>query len=199
MSDDPLGALDRAEWLNPPPERRRGPDGLRFVTGARTDFWQSTFYGFRRDDGHALLAPAPGEVEATVAVEAAYRHLYDQAGIMLRRDARNWIKAGIEWSDGVANLSVVVTRDGHSDWSVRPSPRLAGPQTVRMVVARDAVLVRHRQRGAGWTLLRLCPLPGGRGPVRIGPTACTPERAGLTVTVSAFTLAPAGDVRLHEG
>ena len=35
-----------------------------------------------------------------VRVRANYDALYDQAGIMARLDERNWIKAGIEKSDG---------------------------------------------------------------------------------------------------
>ena len=43
---------------------------------------------------------------------------------MLRLDARNWIKCGIEYTDGMMHFSVVVTR-GVSDWSVIPLPDMA--------------------------------------------------------------------------
>jgi regulation of enolase protein 1 (concanavalin A-like superfamily) len=51
-----------------------------------------------------------------VRIRANYDALYDQAGIMVRLDERNWIKAGIEKSDGQCQLSSVLTVD-RSDWA----------------------------------------------------------------------------------
>ena len=56
-----------------------------------------------------------------MAFRGDYRELYDQAGLMLRIDERNWIKAGVEFVAGRRMLSVVVTRDV-SDWSTMPCP-----------------------------------------------------------------------------
>src|SRR5690606_39761998 len=57
---------------------------------------------------------------------ANYQRLYDQAGVMLRVDDDNWLKCGVEFTDGALHFSVVVTRDDQSDWSVMP---LAGDPT----------------------------------------------------------------------
>ena len=42
-----------------------------------------------------------GDFSAEVLVNGYYEELYDQAGLMLRVDALNWIKAGIEFTDGI--------------------------------------------------------------------------------------------------
>ena len=60
----------------------------------KTDFWRETHYGFIRDDGHFRDVAAEGDFTADVAFRGDYRELYDQAGLMLRLDERNWIKAG---------------------------------------------------------------------------------------------------------
>jgi regulation of enolase protein 1 (concanavalin A-like superfamily) len=52
-----------------------------------------------------------------VRVRANYDALYDQAGIMIRLDERNWLKVGIEKSDGQCQLSSVLTID-RSDWAI---------------------------------------------------------------------------------
>ena len=93
------GTYSEAEWLNEPPEWSIDGDVLNVTTGRDTDFWQSTFYGFRRDDGHFLHRPAEGDLTAQVVFEGQYETLYDQAGLMLRIDERNWIKLGIEHSN----------------------------------------------------------------------------------------------------
>lgn len=107
-------------------------DGLVIETAGKTDFWQRTVYGFRRDNGHFCpVATLPGDATAEVQVGFAgeYRDLYDQAGLMLRFDADHWVKAGVEFVDGHRQASVVVTRRGFSDWSVVPLPTTTLPIT----------------------------------------------------------------------
>jgi regulation of enolase protein 1 (concanavalin A-like superfamily) len=61
---DFAGPDPRGAWVNPPPSHRFAA-GLHVETGPRTDFWQRTHYGFRRDDGHvwALLVAGDFTVE----------------------------------------------------------------------------------------------------------------------------------------
>ena len=66
-------ALDpRLGWHCPPERSQAGPGGLVVETAAGTDFWQGTHYGFRVDNGHALLAEARGAfvLETRVRVRA---------------------------------------------------------------------------------------------------------------------------------
>jgi uncharacterized protein len=98
---------------------------------------------------------------------------YDQAGLMLRVDAENWIKAGIELADGRSWLSVVVTR-GLSDWSQQPAPEpdASGFWTVRAVRDHDSVQVF-----CGDQPIRLAPLAGV---ISAGPMCAAPEGPGFT-------------------
>jgi len=178
-------SYELAEWLNEPPEWSVEPNELRITTGRDTDFWQSTFYGFRRDDGHVLHKAAQGDFTAEVEFEGQYETLYDQAGLLLRIDQRNWIKLGIEHSDGVTNFSLVCTRDGLSDWSVTARPQLTGLQAVRLTRVGASAIAHYRNADGSWQLMRLCPFPDNRD-VRIGPMACSPQRAGFHVRFTRF-------------
>jgi regulation of enolase protein 1 (concanavalin A-like superfamily) len=184
-----LTGLDAAEWLNEPPAWTLADGLLTVTTGDRTDFWQGTWYGFHRDDGHALLAPARGDFTAAVTFDCDYAHLYDQAGLMLRIDRTRWIKLGIEYAEGAVNFSVVVT-DGRSDWSIVGRPSARGPQSVRITRRGDAALAQFLDGAAGWTLMRLCPFPDD-APVMVGPMACSPDREGLVARFTAFDVGPA--------
>ena len=55
---------------------------------------------------------------------ARHETLYDQAGLMLRIDERNWLKAGIEFVDGRQMLSVVATTHEWSTEDGRTTGRL---------------------------------------------------------------------------
>ena len=88
-------------WYCEPPEWSHTPERLSVIIGFKTDFWQSTFYEFQRDNGHFYQTEVEGDFSAEVLVNGYYEELYDQAGLMLRVDALNWIKAGIEFTDGI--------------------------------------------------------------------------------------------------
>lgn len=182
-------------WLNPPPEVMRAGSDLVVTTGFETDFWRGTFYDFVHDTGHALLRPTHGDFTAETTFSGDYQALYDQAGLMLYASPTHWIKAGIEFTDGLAHLSVVVT-NGQSDWSVRPMPGLAGPLTLRLSRHGDAVRVQFRD-DTGWPLLRLAWFPPDLA-VSVGPMACSPTRAGFRATFHHFALLPPIARDLHE-
>lgn len=176
-------------WHGEPPEWTLEDDLLSLTTGEKTDFWQSTLYGFRRDDGHLFGREIKGDFTAQVAFEADYEVLYDQAGLMMRLDARTWLKAGIEYSDGATNFSTVVTRDGFSDWSVVSRPGLSGIQRVRLTRVDGAAITHFLGSDGTWRLMRLANFPADV-PVVFGPMACSPERAGLAVRFHDVEIGP---------
>jgi regulation of enolase protein 1 (concanavalin A-like superfamily) len=183
-------------WLNEPPTWRFENGELRLRTGRETDFWRETFYGFTRDSGHAWLQPVSGDFTAEVTVRGDYQTLYDQAGLMLRLDAANWIKAGIEYTDGMMHFSVVVTHDV-SDWSVIPLPHAKPSDEIKVRLTRhdDAVRVQFSVAGSPWQMARLCPFTPGDA--RVGMMACSPQRAGFEASFAGFAVGPAISRELH--
>jgi hypothetical protein len=180
--------LGRSFWRNEPPLHERRGEQLVLQTGLETDYWNNTFYGFRHDNGHFLATKATGDLSAETTFSASYEQLYDQAGAMLRVDGNNWIKCGVEFTDGRLHFSVVVTRDDQSDWSVTPlddDPML--PVTLRLTRHDEALRVQVRRAGGDWQLVRLCYLRMP-GTVEVGPMACSPTRQGLAVTFSRFRI-----------
>ncbi len=185
------------QWLNEPREWSGGAGRLFLRTDARTDFWRKTFYGFERDSGHAFLKPVRGDFTAAATVLGRYEALYDQAGLMLRLDAGNWIKCGIEFTDGLMHFSVVVTR-GVSDWSVVPlhgaSPD--APLSVRLTRHDDAVRIQFRFGTDPWQMARLCPFSAEDA--EVGVMACSPEREGFEATFSDIAIGPPIPRQLHD-
>ena len=193
--------LNEGRWLNEPASWAVEGGTLRATTGARTDFWRETFYGFTRDSGHFLAFPAPDAFTATVRLVGAFETLYDQAGLMLRQGEQHWLKCGVEFTDGRLHLSTVVT-DRRSDWSMTPSPH--GPDTalwLRLTLSDGAVRIQASFDGRDWSMLRLAPFAAtsdGGGGLEVGPMLCSPERAGLEVTFTDFAIGPPITTGLHE-
>jgi len=188
--------LTAGEWVNPPVAvSGGGASGDFLVTAAaNSDFWRTTSYGFVHDTGHALLNDFADGTAMEVSWMLDYDQQFDQAGLLVWHDDRNWIKAGVEFADGAPQLGAVVTREV-SDWSVAPVPEWAGREVhLRISRSTDALTVRARCDGP-WQLVRLAPLDPGLS-WRAGLFCASPSRAGLTVRFTSLRVG-AADGSLH--
>ena len=111
-------SLDKMQWFNEPESWEiKNPTTFVMQVPAKTDYWRITHYGFTVDDAPFYYAPYGGEFEVKVKITGNYKTNFDQMGLMLRTDHKNWIKTGVEYVDGKQNVSTVVTHNT-SDWSV---------------------------------------------------------------------------------
>lgn len=185
-------------WLNPPAHTSIDDEGVLQATSAETtDFWQVTHYGFQNDNGHALLRTATGEFSAGLSFDGNYQTLYDQAGMLLRVDAHHWVKFGVELTDEMTHLSVVVTRNAQSDWSAQPIA-LSGPVRLRATRIGDAIILQKQEGEYSWSMIRLLPDVADGGPVQVGPYLCSPQRAGFEARFDEFELTRPQMRELHS-
>lgn len=189
-------AWSEGSWRNPPSETDSTEGVLSARSGDHTDMWRHTSYGFVHDSGHALLAPLEDGEAMECDVEANYQHQFDQAGLMVFASATQWIKCGIEYSDGLAQLGAVVTREV-SDWSAAPVPDWAtGVTSFRVSRSADALTIRAKRVGEDWQLVRLAPIDASQK-WQAGPYLASPTREGFEVRFSRWQRGPA-DSTLHE-
>ncbi|MCA5973420.1 MULTISPECIES: DUF1349 domain-containing protein [Pseudomonas] len=187
--------FDKGFWLNPPRHCSVTDERLTVTTDPQTDFWQQTHYGFCRDTGHFLGVSVTGDFTAQVHVQGDFKTLYDQAGLMVRIDERNWVKTGVEVSDGTLMLGSVLTC-GQSDWATGVFDSSSG-LWLRVTVAKGLLRIQHSSDGLRWPLLRLAPFPAS-DVYAVGPMCCSPERGGLEVVFSHFEVMPALGKDLHD-
>jgi regulation of enolase protein 1 (concanavalin A-like superfamily) len=199
--DDPGPAApwNAGRWTRDPVAVRADADAIVVEAAEGSDFWRTTQYGFVHDDGHALLAPWPTDAAVEVSFDTStFDDLYDQAGLMLQVDAENWVKAGVELSDGVPHLGAVVT-NRVSDWSLAPVPEWAGQvvtiRASRSGVEGDAITLRARAGEGEWRTIRVAPFDANAATA--GPMVCAPTRAGFEVRFTRWAFVPP-DVDLHE-
>ncbi|CAF0925513.1 unnamed protein product [Adineta ricciae] len=123
-------------WLNEPKKWSSNASVINVHTDRETDFWRKTHNGCERDNGHFYYRSLPGDRDftATVNIRGKYHTRYDQGGLMIRIDEKNWIKCGVEYVDGKQFASVVTTVNGWSDWSVVP---INSPDVLKLSVKRE--------------------------------------------------------------
>lgn len=152
---------------------------------AKTDFWRITHDGGVRDNGHFYYAVAEGDFVATVHVEGDFRSLYDQVGLMLRVDEKNWLKCGIEYFDEQCHRSVVVTRE-FSDWSIVSQGEARG-LWLRAKRQGATVEVSVSDDGEHFALFRQSYLSDSRR-IQVGMMAASPGDQGFEARFDRFAL-----------
>jgi uncharacterized protein len=190
-------------WTNPPLSVVKDGDeeGIMVETAESSDYWRTTSYGFIHDTGHALLADFPVGDGMEVEFEGQWKEMFDQAGLFLFADDSHWVKAGVEFADGVLQLGAVVT-SGLSDWSVAPVPSWHHERIeIRASRGPGAVTIRARVAGRKdgddrWQLVRLAPLDDSLV-WKAGPLASSPTRKSLMVNFCDWRRTKA-DSSLHE-
>lgn len=175
-----------------------GASVLVLTPPAKKDFWSRTFYAplLIKSDASALLCVVPSDEEATIKVDFTYTAVsqFDQAGLLLYIDDEHWMKAGIEFCDGLPRLSVVIT-NGFSDWSTQVWSGLSARLKVHKLIQSDSVVVEAAQPGTNdYSFVRIAHISmrGCRDSGclwKIGPYAASPiSQAGCVAQFSNFSI-----------
>jgi uncharacterized protein len=145
--------IARMKWMNEPASWKHSGESLLVRSRAKTDFWRKTFYGYVTDNGHFFHTPVSGDFVFQARINGEYAALYDQAGLMVRQNAENWMKCGTEFFDGQRHASVVFTRD-FSDWSTMPDLSKTEPIWWRAIRKKDSIETLCSLDGKKFTSVR---------------------------------------------
>ncbi len=189
---------ERLKWLNPPPRWEVDPEDHTLVIypGGKTDFWQQTHYRFRADNGHLLCAQISGDWELSTSLVMKPRHQYDQAGLMVRVSPACWLKTSIEYEcEEPAQLGVVVTNHGFSDWSTQNFSLNGQLLHFRLLKHRSDYMVffadGNNDEKVSWQRLRITHLHHRPfASVLCGIYCCSPREEGFEARFFHFTLQP---------
>lgn len=188
--------LEKMQWFNEPQSYEiKGKTMVVDVPG-HCDYWRISHYGFTVDDAPFYYAVYGGEFEAKVKISGDYKVRFDQAGLMIRIDKENWLKAGIEFVDGKFNLSAVVTHHT-SDWSVITLDRPVDSVWIKAVRRLDAIEVFYSFDDKQYTMMRNCWMQDNT-PVQVGLAAACPDGEGFKARFDNFQVKHLPDQRRLE-
>lgn len=188
--------LEKMQWFNEPEKWEIKDRSLSLFVTPQSDYWRISHYGFTVDDAPFYYALYGGEFEAKVKITGDYQTRFDQAGLMLRIDAENYIKAGIEFVDGKFNLSTVVTHKT-SDWSVISLDKAVPFIWIKAVRRLDAVEIFYSFDDKTYTMMRNAYFQD-HVPVMVGVMAACPDGKGFEATFESFKVKHLPDQRRLE-
>lgn len=185
--------LKEFQWIRRPENCRIEEDRAEIVTAPHTDLWQRTYYHFRNDNAPVLQMETE-EPFFSFVVKTDFsesRHRFDQCGIVMYLDSENWLKASVEYeNDAFQHLGSVVTNYGYSDWATTEIPADRKTMWYRFSRREDDYRIECSQDGAVFSQMRICHMHKGKGKIRFGIYACSPEDSSFR---AVFT-----DLRLIE-
>ncbi len=188
--------LDKMQWFNEPEKCTIKNNSLTMQVTAGSDYWRVAHYGFTVDDAPFYYTTYGGEFEAKVKLTGAYKARFDQMGLMLRIDHKNYIKTGVEFVDGKFNVSTVVTHD-KSDWSVLPLTDAPPFIWIKVIRRLDAVEIFYSLDDKNYIMTRNAPLQDNT-PVMVGLMAASPDGTGFEAKFENFKVKHLPDQRRLE-
>ncbi|MBR2628201.1 MAG: DUF1349 domain-containing protein [Alistipes sp.] len=188
--------LECMQWFNEPEAWSIKNNKLTMQVTPQSDYWRISHYGFTVDDAPFLYTTRGGEFEVKVKILGDYKVRFDQAGLMLRADKENYIKAGIEFVDGKYNISCVVTHHT-SDWSVITLDKAIDYIWIKAVRRLDAVEIFYSFDDKNYTMMRNCHLADNT-PVMVGMMAACPDGQGFEARFESFKITHLPDLRRLE-
>ena len=172
------------QWTRQPMDFEIRDDSIEIITAPHTDLWQRTYYHFRNDNAPVLQVSTQEKYFSfTVKTTFESKHRFDQCGVVLYLDSDNWLKASIEYeNEQFQHLGSVVTNHGYSDWATTAIPAEIKSMWYRLSRREDDFCIECSQDGVNFSQMRVCHLWEGKGEIRFGIYACSPEDSSFRAT-----------------
>ena len=179
--------LTKFSWTREPESCTINGDIIEVVTKPHTDLWQRTYYHFRNDNAPVFQMETDEQyfsfVVKTEFEESHYR--YDQCGIVMYLDSENWLKGTVEYeNEKYQNLGSVVTNQGYSDWATTAIDPSIKSMWYRFSRREDDYSIEWSEDGITFTQMRVCHMHRGKGRIRFGIYACSPEESSFKAVFS---------------
>lgn len=179
--------LTKFKWTREPESCKIGNDTIEVVTKPHTDLWQRTYYHFQNDNAPVLQIETE-ETYFSFVVKTEFEeshHRFDQCGIVMYLDSENWLKGSVEYeNDKYQHLGSVVTNHGYSDWATTVIDASVKSMWYRFSRREDDYCIECSTDGEAFSQMRICHMHGGKGKIRFGIYACSPEDSSFKAVFS---------------
>ena len=165
-------------------------DRIEIVTKPHTDLWQRTYYHFRNDNAPVLqMETEESYFSFVVKTEFESKHRFDQCGVVMYLDSENWLKGSIEFeNERFSHLGSVVTNEGYSDWATTEIPADVKSMWYRLSRREDDYCIECSEDGVVFKQMRICHMRHGKGAIRFGVYACSPEESSFKATFTCMEM-----------
>lgn len=175
------------QWTREPKSCKIEHNRIEIITKPHTDLWQRTYYHFQNDNAPVLQMETE-EKYFSFVVKTEFEeshHRFDQCGIVMYLDSENWLKGSIEYeNETFQHLGSVVTNHGYSDWATTVIDASVKSMWYRFSRRDDDYCIECSTDGKTYQQMRICHMHKGKGKIRFGVYACSPEDSSFKAVFS---------------
>lgn len=193
--------LKKFTWTREPEHYEINQDTIEIVTKPHTDLWQRTYYHFQNDNAPVLQMETEEQYFSFVVKTEFHdsHHRFDQCGIVMYLDSENWLKGSIEYeNDEFQHLGSVVTNNGYSDWATTEIDASVKSMWYRFSRREDDYCIECSEDGTAFSQMRICHMHQGKGKIRFGIYACSPEDSSFKAVFSNLQITEC-QWKAHDG
>lgn len=183
--------LSNFKWTRKPKDYTISDSKIEIVTKPYTDLWQRTYYHFRNDNA-PMFQMETEEQFFSFIVKTDFQgshHRFDQCGIVMYLDSKNWLKGSIEYeNEQFQHLGSVVTNNGYSDWATTEINADIKSMWYRFSRREDDYCIECSLDGQRYQQIRICHMDHGKDKIRFGIYACSPENSSFKAVFTNMEL-----------
>lgn len=183
--------LQDFQWTRFPESYQLFEDRIEIVTKPQTDLWQNTYYHFQNDNAPVFQMTTDKQYFSFVVKTdfADSHHRFDQCGIVMYLDSKNWLKGSIEYeNEDYQHLGSVVTNQGFSDWATTEIDASIKSMWYRLSRQESDYCIECSTDGITFQQMRICHMINGGGKIQFGIYACSPEASSFKAVFTNIQL-----------
>ena len=197
----PTMDINNFQWTREPAKCVIKDGKVEITTKPHTDLWQRTYYHFRNDNAPVFQMETEEQYFSfIVKTDFSGSHTrFDQCGIVMYLNSENWLKGSVEYENNeFQHLGSVVTNHGYSDWATTAIPADRKVMWYRLSRRADDYCIECSEDGKAWSQMRVCHMHEGKGKIRFGIYACSPEESSFTAMFSDMQITECA-WKAHDG
>ena len=173
-----LESLIDFTWYNEPQNVTFEEKNVKILAKPQTDFWQSLHHKIKKDNAHFFYKNLKGNFTLTLKWCFQAAENFNQCGIMIRIDERNWFKASLmSKKSTVPEIGSCLTVGGFSDWAGAPLSKMPNEIFFKLERKQDDFVCFYSLNNQKYIRLRQFYLRGVEPDVKAGAYIAAPQSA----------------------
>ncbi len=172
-----LESLIDFEWYNEPENVVFLDHEMKIVARSQTDFWQSLHHQIKKDNAHFFYKKSSGNFSIVIKWRFDKAENFNQCGIMVRLDERNWFKASILSKDeNNPEIGTCLTVSGYSDWAGTPLSAVPHEIFYKLEKKGEDFICSYSLDGEKYIRLRQFYLKSLNEKIKVGAYIAAPQK-----------------------
>ncbi len=177
------------EWYNEPANVIFATHEMKIVAKSGTDFWCAVHHKVKKDNAHFFYKKFEKDFKLTIKWRFEKAEKFNQCGLMVRIDERNWFKTALMSKDATSpEIGTCLTVEGHSDWAGTVISQMPTEIFYKIERRGDDFVASYSLDGHKFVRLRQFYLKGIEPQIKAGAYIAAPQNQTFEAILDEVTV-----------